>query len=126
MILRIGIDFSDIIVSMKKDQPVTKQDLINLEGSTKQEFKALRAEFMAELAKSNDNVLFAINNLMTYVVAEFEKNHKEHQKIFGYIDSLSKDYERLDDEQVMAGRQIDRHDRWIHEIADKSDHKLTV
>lgn len=39
---------------------------------------------------------------------------------------FAKKKEISDDERLVMGHQLDGMDRWVHEIADKIGHKLTV
>lgn len=48
------------------------------------------------------------------------------QKILTTLDSLSKRVEINDDERLVIGHQLERLDRWTHELADKIGYKLAT
>ena len=73
--------------------------------------------------------------LFKYMQVEFASVHKrldqtatkdEMQKVLGLLDELAKRQEINDDERLVMGHQLDRLDRWTHELANKIGHKLTT
>ncbi|HET9850726.1 MAG TPA: hypothetical protein VFP35_03865 [Candidatus Saccharimonadales bacterium] len=42
------------------------------------------------------------------------------------IDKVIKNQELDDEERLVMGHQLDRMDRWVHELADKIGYKLSV
>lgn len=48
------------------------------------------------------------------------------QKVLNILDSLSKRQEISDDERLVMGHQLDRLDRWTHELAKKIGYKLST
>jgi predicted carbohydrate-binding protein with CBM5 and CBM33 domain len=48
------------------------------------------------------------------------------QKVLTILDSLTKRQEINDDERLVMGHQLDRLDRWTHELADKIGHTLAT
>ncbi len=73
--------------------------------------------------------------LFKYMQAEFRSIGKaleqtatkeEMQKVLGLLDALVKRQEINDDERLVIGHQLDRLDKWTHELADKIGHKLAA
>lgn len=46
--------------------------------------------------------------------------------ILNRLDSIEKQLEISDDERLVVGHQLDRLNRWTHELADKIGYKLTA
>jgi len=85
-----------------------------------------------KIVDGHDNQL---NKITTTVVKGFERidktlgtkaDTKDLQRIFNLLDKISKQQEIDNDERLVMGYQLDRLDRWVHEVADKIGHKLTV
>jgi len=53
-------------------------------------------------------------------------NNKDMARALDYLDKIAKQQEIDDEERLVMGHQLDRLDRWIHEVADKIGYKLTV
>ncbi len=50
----------------------------------------------------------------------------EMHKVLNWMDSMEKQVETDTQERLVMGHILDRHGRWIHEIAGKADHQLVV
>lgn len=48
------------------------------------------------------------------------------QKVLGLLDALAKRQEISDDERLVMGHQLDRLDRWTHELAKKIGYQLNI
>lgn len=48
------------------------------------------------------------------------------QRVYDLLDKIIKQQEIDNDERLVMGHQLDRLDRWVHEVADKIGYKLTV
>lgn len=48
------------------------------------------------------------------------------RSIFDMLDQIAKRQEVNDDERLVMGHQLDRLDRWVHEVANKIGHKLSA
>lgn len=46
-------------------------------------------------------------------------------QILSRLDSIEKQLEISEDERLVMGHQLDRLNRWVKEVADKIDYKLT-
>lgn len=57
---------------------------------------------------------------------ETKANQKDMDKVLGLLDALAKRQEINDDERLVMGHQLDRLDKWTHELANKIGHKLTT
>ena len=53
-------------------------------------------------------------------------NTVEIQKVLGLLDSLAKRQEISDDERLVMGHQLERLDRWTHELAKKIGYTLSI
>ena len=47
-------------------------------------------------------------------------------RIFDLLDKIAKQQEIDNDERLVMGHQLDRLDRWVHDVAEKIGYKLTV
>lgn len=73
--------------------------------------------------------------LFKYISERFDKVDKsledkagntDMQRALNLLDEIIKRQEISDDERLVMGHQLDRLDRWVHELADKIGHKLSV
>ena len=48
------------------------------------------------------------------------------RKILNRLDSIEKQLEISEDERLVMGHQLERLDRWTHELADKIGYKLSI
>jgi len=73
--------------------------------------------------------------LFKYVSERFDKVDKaletkasqsDMQTALGLLDKIAKQQEIDDAERLVMGHQLDRLDRWVHEVADKIGHKLSA
>lgn len=48
------------------------------------------------------------------------------QQILNRLDSIEKQIEISEDERLVMGHQLTRLDKWIHELANKIDYKISV
>jgi len=73
--------------------------------------------------------------LFQYMTERFDKIDKaleekadkaDMKRVFELLDKVIKQQEIDNDERLIMGHQLDRLDRWVHEVADKIGYKLTV
>ena len=73
--------------------------------------------------------------LFKYMTERFDKIDKalggkssndDMQTVLKLLDSLAKRQEISDDERLVMGHQLERLDRWTHELAKKIGYKLSV
>jgi uncharacterized protein YdcH (DUF465 family) len=71
--------------------------------------------------------------LFQYMSERFDKVDTQFEKVANRFDSLDKMIDKVikgqeiaDDERLVMGHQLDRLDRWVHEVADKIGYKLSV
>lgn len=73
--------------------------------------------------------------LFKYMTERFDKidlsieakaNTADMQRALGLLDELAKRHEISDDERLVMGHQLDRLDRWTHELAKKIGYELTA
>jgi len=73
--------------------------------------------------------------LFNYMTPRFDKIDKaleekasktDMEKVYGLLDKIIKQQELDNDERLVMGHQLDRLDRWVHEVADKIGYKLSV
>jgi len=53
-------------------------------------------------------------------------SNSDMQTVLNALDSLAKSQEISDDERLVMGHQLDRLDRWTHELANKIGYTLSV
>lgn len=59
-------------------------------------------------------------------VLEKKADKEDIERLFGMVDSFAKRQEISDDERLVMVHQLDRLDRWTHELANKIGRKLVV
>jgi hypothetical protein len=73
--------------------------------------------------------------LFKYMTERFDKIDKaleekasnaDMQRVLGLLDELAKRQEISDDERLVMGHQLERLDRWTHELAKKIGYELTT
>jgi hypothetical protein len=82
-----------------------------------------------------DKIDAQLDKLTTIVVKGFNKvdkelgskANKEHiDQLYNLMDKIAKQQELDDDERLVMGHQLERLDRWVHEVADKIGYKLSI
>jgi archaellum component FlaC len=63
---------------------------------------------------------------MGSVEKELKAEREEIQRIFTYLDSIEKQLEISEQERLVMGHQLERLDKWVHELAGKIGYKLSV
>lgn len=58
--------------------------------------------------------------------SKFDKVDQRFDRLEKLVDSIVKNQEINDDERLVMGRLLDRHDQWIHALADKIGYKLSI
>jgi len=48
------------------------------------------------------------------------------QRVLNLLDSIAKSHEISNDERLVMGHQLDRLDRWTHELANKIGYTLSI
>jgi hypothetical protein len=76
-----------------------------------------------------------LDRIATVAVHGFERIDKQledkatktdMQRVYDYLDKIIKQQEINDDERLVIGHQLDRLDRWVHEVADKIGYTLAA
>ncbi len=57
---------------------------------------------------------------------ETKANNADMQRVLGLLDAVAKRQEISDDERLVMGHQLERLDRWTHELAKKIGYELSV
>ena len=57
---------------------------------------------------------------------EDKANKVDMKKIYDLLDRIIKHQEINNDERLVMGHQLERLDRWVHDVADKIGYKLSV
>ncbi len=82
-----------------------------------------------------DKIDQQLERITTVVVKGFDRIDKaletkaskeDMQRMLGLLDALAKRQEISDDERLVMGHQLDRLDRWTHELARKIGYELPV
>ena len=82
-----------------------------------------------------DRIDSTLDRLTTTLLEGFDNIDKELEKkaskedvnrLFNLMDKIAKQQEIDDDERLVMGHQLDRLDRWVHEVADKIGYKLSI
>jgi hypothetical protein len=76
-----------------------------------------------------------LDKIVTVVVKGFDRIDKtleekasnaDMQRVLGLLDELAKRVEISDDERLVMGHQLERLDRWTHELAQKIGYELST
>lgn len=59
-------------------------------------------------------------------VLEEKSSNADMQRVLGLLDEIAKRQEISDDERLVMGHQLERPDRWTHELAKKIGYNLTT
>ncbi len=82
-----------------------------------------------------DKIDAQLDRVATAVVTGFDRIDRaleekastaDMQRVLGLLDAIAKRQEISDEERLVMGHQLDRLDRWTHELAKKIGHKLSV
>lgn len=82
-----------------------------------------------------DKIDATLDRLTTTMIKGFDHIDKELEKkadkedlnrLYDLMDKISKQQEIDDEERLIMGHQLDRLDRWVHEVADKIGYKLSL
>jgi hypothetical protein len=82
-----------------------------------------------------DKIDTQLDRITTTLVKGFDRIDKELQKkatkehidqLYNLMDKIAKQQELDDDERLVMGHQLERLDRWVHEVADKIGYKLSI
>jgi len=102
-------------------------------GDLRAEFKGEMGDLRAELKSSFEDVTSLLQTFIQQVDERFNRVESEHEamrtdisRIFDYLDSIVKKQQISDDERLVMGHQLERLDRWTHELAKKIGYKLKV
>lgn len=57
---------------------------------------------------------------------ETKADKVDMERLFGLADSLAKRQEICDQERLVIGHQLERHDRWMHTLADNAGIQLAT
>ncbi len=90
-------------------------------------FDKVDAQLVA-MNKQLDKITTIVINGFDRVDKELEKkaNKKDINRLLNFMDKIAKQQEIDDDERLVMGHQLERLDRWVHEVADKIGYKLSI
>ena len=118
----------------------TKQDIRELdEKLTKQgdqlreEMKQQGDQLREEIMSSFDDLTALLRTFMEQVDERFRRVEEEQRQIkadinrlFDYMDKIAKHQEIDEQERLVMGHQLERLDRWTHELANKIGYTLSM
>ena len=82
-----------------------------------------------------DKIDSQLDRITTTLVKGFDRINKtletkaskiDMEELYKLMDKIAKQKEINDDERLVMGHQLERLDRWVHEVADKIGYKLKV
>lgn len=112
---------------MSKTDPATKGDLQNLHGIFTKDMGSLRREMRAgfdDILQVIDTLVTRFDERFTRLETAFAKQQADIQQILIRLDHIEKSLEISEQERLVMGHQLDRLDKWVHELAGKIGHKL--
>ena len=86
--------------------------------------KEMRAEMRIEMDSSFMKLFKYLDRRFASIDKRFEYQDERIGSLYSLVDRHIKDVEIYHDEILVHGVQLDRHDRWIHQLADKTDTTL--
>ena len=96
----------------------TKEDVTELRSELKESFSDITALLQTFMQQ--------VDERFSGVEDEQKKTREEISRVFDYLDSVVKRQEISDDERIVMGHQLDRLDKWTHELANKIGHTLAA
>jgi len=96
----------------------TKQDITGLRAELKESFTDITSLLHVFMQQVDDR--------FNQVESQQQKTRDEISRVFDYLDNLLKKQSISDDERIVMGHQLDRLDKWTHELAAKIGHKLAT
>ncbi|HKR81529.1 MAG TPA: hypothetical protein VJR27_00845 [Candidatus Saccharimonadales bacterium] len=88
-----------------------------------------------QIQSQSDNFNSQLDKLTAIVIKGFDRIGKQLEKkadkkdidgLYNLMDKIAKQQEINDDERLVMGHQLERLDRWVHEVADKIGYTLTT
>lgn len=88
-----------------------------------------------EINKRFEEMANQLDRLAAVVVKGFDRidraledkaSKADLQKVYDLLDKVIKQQEISDDERLVMGHQLERLDRWVHEVAEKIGYQLTT
>ena len=85
--------------------------------------------------KQFDEINKQLDRIVTVVVTGFDRIDKaldtkadraDLERVYDLLDKIAKKQEIDDDERLVMGHQLDRLDRWVHEVARKIGYELAA
>lgn len=95
---------------------VTQQDISNLRDELRESFN--------DVTNLLQTFMQQVDDRFTAAERDQTKTRQEITRVLDYLDDLLKKQSISDDERIVMGHQLDRLDKWTHELADKIGHKL--
>jgi chromosome segregation ATPase len=100
---------------MTKNQPaITRQDLSSMAKS-----------IVTDISSVVDDLMVRIDERFDRIETEQAKMRVEIQQILNSLDSIEKQLEISEDERLIMGHQLERLDKWVHELAEHIGFKLS-
>jgi len=67
-----------------------------------------------------------VDERFTAIESEQRQIRRDMNRLFDYMDKITKKQEISDDERLVMGHQLERLDRWTHELANKIGYTLSA
>lgn len=83
---------------------------------------------LSEMNKQLDKIVTVVVKGFDRIdkVLEEKASNADMQRVLGLLDELAKRQEISDDERLVMGHQLERLDRWTHELAKKIGYELSA
>jgi methyl-accepting chemotaxis protein len=122
------------------NENATKRDIQKLDKKLTKQGDDLRAEIKqqgddlrAEIRNSFEDLTALLRTFMEQVDERFRRIEEEQRQIkadinrlFDYMDKIAKHQEIDEQERLVMGHQLERLNRWTHELADKIGYSLSA
>lgn len=85
-------------------------------------------EMSKDLSDQSDKLASAILKGFNRIdnVLEAKADKTDLQRVYDLLDMIAKQQQIDDDERIVMGHQLDRLDRWVHEVAKKIGNELSA
>jgi hypothetical protein len=95
--------------------------------TTEERFDKVDAQ-LSEMNKQLDKIVTVVIKGFGRIDKALEEkaSNADMQRVLGLLDELAKRQEISDDERLVMGHQLERLDRWTHELAKKIGYELTA
>lgn len=115
-------DFKELRTEMQE----TAADIRTEMRDTSTEIRTEMRSMFEDMANVMDVMMTRIDERFTNLETALAKQQKDIQQILIRLDHIDKQLEINEQERLILGHQLERLDKWVHELADKINYNLST